>query len=160
MYLPQLLIGGIKVSYLCEETTSDFRDTRRRCRKAVRAKPHSRISNAGDARHEAGTKNPQYSMLKLFTLKYEERGESLNDAVMSNFLYDKEVLRWESHLFKRKSVCLTKRYIPAASGRVENLEGCGGLFTRCRTHLPIGHTSQCHALSPRFPLTQTNSRSL
>ena len=42
-------------------------------------------------------------MLKIFTLKYEERTESFNDSVMSNFLADKEILRWESHFFERKN---------------------------------------------------------
>jgi len=42
-------------------------------------------------------------MLKIFTLKYEERTESFNDGVMSNFLADKEILRWESHFFERKN---------------------------------------------------------
>ncbi len=42
-------------------------------------------------------------MLKIFALKYEERTESFNDSVMSNFLADKEILRWESHFFERKN---------------------------------------------------------
>jgi superfamily II DNA helicase RecQ len=42
-------------------------------------------------------------MLKIFTLKYEERTESFNDSVMSNFLADKEILRWESRFFERKN---------------------------------------------------------
>jgi hypothetical protein len=40
--------------------------------------------------------------VKLFTLKYEERTD-FNDSVMSNFLVDKEILRWESHFFERKN---------------------------------------------------------
>jgi hypothetical protein len=43
------------------------------------------------------------NMLKVFTLKYEERTESFNDSLMSNFLADKEILRWESHFFERKN---------------------------------------------------------
>jgi hypothetical protein len=35
-------------------------------------------------------------MLKIFTLKYEERTESFNDEVMANSPSDKEILRWES----------------------------------------------------------------
>jgi superfamily II DNA helicase RecQ len=42
-------------------------------------------------------------MLKIFTLKYEERTESINDGVMSNFLADKEILRWVSHFIERKN---------------------------------------------------------
>jgi hypothetical protein len=42
-------------------------------------------------------------MLKIFTLKYEERTESINDSVMSNFLADKEILRWECHFIERKN---------------------------------------------------------
>ena len=41
-------------------------------------------------------------MLELFTLKYEER-TVFNDSVMSNFLADKEILRWESQFFERKN---------------------------------------------------------
>jgi superfamily II DNA helicase RecQ len=42
-------------------------------------------------------------MLKIFTLKYEEKSESFHDSVMSNFLADKEILRWESHFFEHKN---------------------------------------------------------
>ena len=42
-------------------------------------------------------------MLKIFTLKYEEKSESFNDSIMSNFLADKEILRWESNFFERKN---------------------------------------------------------
>jgi hypothetical protein len=31
-------------------------------------------------------------MLKIFTIKYEERTESFNDGALSNFLSDKELL--------------------------------------------------------------------
>ena len=41
-------------------------------------------------------------MLKLFTLKYEER-TVFNDSVLSTFLADKEILRWVSHFFERKN---------------------------------------------------------
>ena len=37
-------------------------------------------------------------LLKLFTLEYEER-TVFNDAVMPNFLAEKEILRWGSHFF-------------------------------------------------------------
>jgi hypothetical protein len=43
------------------------------------------------------------NMLKLFTLKYGERAERFNDSVMSHFLADKEILRWESYFFERKN---------------------------------------------------------
>ena len=42
-------------------------------------------------------------MLRIFTLKYEEKSESFNDSVLSNFLANKEILRWESHFFERKN---------------------------------------------------------
>ncbi|VVB91471.1 Ribonuclease D [uncultured archaeon] len=42
-------------------------------------------------------------MLKIFTLKYDEKSESFNDSMMSNFLTDKELLRWESNFFERKN---------------------------------------------------------
>src|SRR3972149_8245705 len=42
-------------------------------------------------------------MLRIFTLKYEERSESFNDSNMTNFLSDKELLRWESNFFERKN---------------------------------------------------------
>ncbi len=42
-------------------------------------------------------------MLKIFTLKYEEKSKSFNDSMLSNFLADKEILRWESHFFERKN---------------------------------------------------------
>lgn len=42
-------------------------------------------------------------MLKIFTLKYEEKSESFNDSAMHNFLTDKELLRWESNFFERKN---------------------------------------------------------
>lgn len=42
-------------------------------------------------------------MLKIFTLKYEEKTESFNDTVLSNFLSDKEILRWECHFLERKN---------------------------------------------------------
>jgi hypothetical protein len=41
-------------------------------------------------------------MLNIFAMKCEERTESFNDCVMSNFLADKEILRWENHFFVRK----------------------------------------------------------
>ena len=42
-------------------------------------------------------------MLKIFTLKFEEKSESFNDSILSNFLADKEVNRWESEFFERKN---------------------------------------------------------
>jgi hypothetical protein len=32
-------------------------------------------------------------MLKIFTLKYEEKSECFNDSAMHNFLSDKEILK-------------------------------------------------------------------
>jgi hypothetical protein len=49
-------------------------------------------------------------MLKIFTIKYEERTESFNDGALSNFLSDKELLRWESHFFERKNEYLFTHY--------------------------------------------------
>ena len=42
-------------------------------------------------------------MLKVFTIKYEDKLESFNDALLANFLADKEVIRWNSHFFARKN---------------------------------------------------------
>ncbi|WP_094228866.1 HRDC domain-containing protein [Methanolobus psychrotolerans] len=42
-------------------------------------------------------------MLKIFTIKYEEKSESFPDAAMCNFLADKDILRWESNFFERKN---------------------------------------------------------
>jgi len=42
-------------------------------------------------------------MLKIFTLKFEEKSESFNDSILSNFLADKEVDHWESKLFERNN---------------------------------------------------------
>ncbi len=42
-------------------------------------------------------------MLKIFTLKYEEKSESFNDSAMHNFLADKEILQWQSNFFERKN---------------------------------------------------------
>jgi hypothetical protein len=49
-------------------------------------------------------------MLKIFTLKYEEKSESFNDLSMSNFLADKELLRWKSHFFERKNEFFWKNF--------------------------------------------------
>jgi len=43
-------------------------------------------------------------MLKIFAVNYRERTESFNDHALSNFLADKEILRWESQFFERKNV--------------------------------------------------------
>jgi len=48
------------------------------------------------------TKSGRFVMLKIFTIKYSEKCESFSDSVMSDFLTDKEVLRWESHFFEKK----------------------------------------------------------
>jgi len=80
-----------------------------RCPKAVRAKPHSRRCNADDAHRDGGARKSSVkimlkvlkilkNLLKLFTLEYEER-TVFNDAVMPNFLAEKEILRWGSHFF-------------------------------------------------------------
>jgi superfamily II DNA helicase RecQ len=42
-------------------------------------------------------------VLKIFTLKYEEKSEQFNDSIMTNFLADKELLKWESHFFERRN---------------------------------------------------------
>ena len=43
-------------------------------------------------------------MLKVFTIKFENNLESFNDSLLSNFLSDKEVIRWESRFFENKKV--------------------------------------------------------
>ena len=42
-------------------------------------------------------------MLKIFTLKYQEKTESFNDSAMAYFLADKEIIRWESQFFEHKN---------------------------------------------------------
>jgi len=41
--------------------------------------------------------------VKNIYTKYEEKSEIFNDLSMSNFLADKEILRWESQFFERKN---------------------------------------------------------
>ncbi len=41
-------------------------------------------------------------MLKIFTIKFENNLESFNDSILSNFLSDKGVVRWESRFFEHK----------------------------------------------------------
>ena len=36
-------------------------------------------------------------------MKYQEKIESFNDSIMSNFLVDKEIIRWESQFFEHKN---------------------------------------------------------
>jgi hypothetical protein len=60
-------------------------------------------------------------MLELFTSKYEER-TVFNDSVMSNFLADKEILRWEGHFIERKNEYFWTdlvEYRPAAISQTE-----------------------------------------
>ena len=60
-------------------------------------------------------------MLELFTSKYEER-TVFNDSVMSNFLADKEILRWEGHFIERKNEyfwTVLVEYRPAAISQTE-----------------------------------------
>jgi superfamily II DNA helicase RecQ len=42
-------------------------------------------------------------MLKIFTIKFESSVECFNDSMLSNFLSDKAVVRWESHFFTNKN---------------------------------------------------------
>lgn len=42
-------------------------------------------------------------MLKIFTIKFENRLESFNDNMVSDFLADKEIIRWESTFFQQKN---------------------------------------------------------
>jgi superfamily II DNA helicase RecQ len=42
-------------------------------------------------------------MLKIFTIKFENRLESFNDNMVSDFLADKEIIRWESIFFHQKN---------------------------------------------------------
>jgi len=41
-------------------------------------------------------------MLKVITLKFEERLEGFNDSMLSEMLAAKEIIRWESRFFERK----------------------------------------------------------
>jgi superfamily II DNA helicase RecQ len=42
-------------------------------------------------------------MLKIFTVKFEEKIESFNDSIITNFLSDKVIIKWESQFFERKN---------------------------------------------------------
>jgi superfamily II DNA helicase RecQ len=42
-------------------------------------------------------------MLKIFTIKFENRLESFNDNIVLDFLADKEIIRWESIFFQSKN---------------------------------------------------------
>ena len=42
-------------------------------------------------------------MLKVFTIKFENNLESFNDSGLSNFISDKEIIRWESQFFEHKN---------------------------------------------------------
>lgn len=42
-------------------------------------------------------------MLKIFTIKFENKLEAFNDSILSNFLGDKEIIDWESQFFERKN---------------------------------------------------------
>lgn len=56
-------------------------------------------------------------MLKIFTIKFENNLESFNDSILSNFLSDKGVVRWESHFFEHKKEyywTIVVEYNPAA----------------------------------------------
>ena len=36
-------------------------------------------------------------MLKIFTVKFEEKIESFNDSIITNFLSDKVIIKWEGN---------------------------------------------------------------
>ena len=57
----------------------------------------------------------------MFTSEYEER-TLFNNSVMSNFLADKEILRWEGHFIERKNEyfwTVQVEYRPAAISQTE-----------------------------------------
>jgi superfamily II DNA helicase RecQ len=42
-------------------------------------------------------------MLKIFTLKFNEKIEGFNDEIIYNFLCNKEVISWKSYFFERRN---------------------------------------------------------
>ena len=42
-------------------------------------------------------------MLRIFTLKFEEKLEGFNDELLYQFLSDKEIITWESYFYERKN---------------------------------------------------------
>jgi superfamily II DNA helicase RecQ len=42
-------------------------------------------------------------MLKILTIKFENNLESFNDSILSDFLSNKEIIRWESRFFDHKN---------------------------------------------------------
>jgi superfamily II DNA helicase RecQ len=41
-------------------------------------------------------------MIKVFTLKFEDKIEAFNNDILDNFLCDKEVITWKSNFFERQ----------------------------------------------------------
>ncbi len=41
-------------------------------------------------------------MIKIFTLKYEDRLEGFNNEILEKFLSDKEMIKWEGKFFEKK----------------------------------------------------------
>ncbi len=42
-------------------------------------------------------------MLRIITVKFEEKLESFDEKLLSTFLSDKKIIKWESRFFERKS---------------------------------------------------------
>jgi ATP-dependent DNA helicase RecQ len=42
-------------------------------------------------------------MLKIFTLRFEDKVQGFNDEIIFNFLCDKEVISWKSYFFERRN---------------------------------------------------------
>ncbi len=42
-------------------------------------------------------------MLKIFTIKFEDKHESFNESILTGFLDGKEIIRWDAHLITRKN---------------------------------------------------------
>ncbi len=42
-------------------------------------------------------------MLRIFTSKFEEKTETINDTALADFLSGKDIIRWESSFFTRKN---------------------------------------------------------
>jgi hypothetical protein len=71
-------------------------------------------------------------MLKLFTVKFEEKIESFNDVVLTNFLSDKTIIKWESNFFERKGSqywAVLLEYEPVMPSGESNLDKPAGKKT-------------------------------
>jgi superfamily II DNA helicase RecQ len=64
--------------------------------------PGQKVSEGRSPKRTQYKNKKQQEMLKIFTIKFESNIESFNDSILTNFLGDKKVLKWEGYFFERK----------------------------------------------------------